>query len=302
MELSNQELTDEHKKDELIEKLLTSLRKERMETFQVERRLTSELFTLWNRNEEKQKKMRDRRLVIKDEGTTSSRKKGKEKLISDYPLAILNDLIARFVDYVDNMKDMTTITNTQKTENGWLDYFKAGIEVFRLINTNLKKLLIKDVSWMKEEDPENYTQVYEKMSRLEKINEILDDCQVTESDLTTSDFEVCKHGFQECAKDLNKLLDDMVRWEGKLQHEIKDYNAELFVQSDVIESHCGPGHRNIEEENHENLLQDDNQPNDRKLINNQKVEQYLHPSHPPLSSKRANLEGRKRKDREAALD
>lgn len=56
-------------------------------------------------------------------------------------------------------------------------------------------------------------------------------------------------------KILDKLLDDMVRWEGKIRHEIKDYNAELFVQSDIAESHC--------EENHENLVQDDdNQPNE----------------------------------------
>lgn len=112
-------------------------------------------------------------------------------------MGVLNDLTVRFMDYVDNVKDMTT-TNTQKTKNGWVEYFKDGIEVLRLINKNLTKLLTKDMSWMKEEDySENYTQVYEKMSRLEKINASLDDCQVTEisSDLRTFEFEVCKQRF-----------------------------------------------------------------------------------------------------------
>ncbi|CAK9321160.1 unnamed protein product [Citrullus colocynthis] len=227
IELSNQESAEKQRKNEVVVAPFTSSRKEKLriatyELYNMEKRLTKKLFRSWNRSylpseEETEKKMREGRVVIKDEPHksiqentifTATSRKGKEKIDLDEDLSIIHDLIVRFILYVDNVEEMAT--NREKSEDDWIRHYEVGIKELQNINEILKKLIMtNEMLRMREKQSEKYIKFVEIMCKLEEINSFLDETHhigvVTEKDLTEIELRICELHLKRCNNDLDEL-------------------------------------------------------------------------------------------------
>lgn len=246
--LAKEQDDDRGKIEQNVQQLFTRSSKEKVkialyELYTDEKKLLKEMLQLWNRSnlaayedptkEEREKKMKEGRVVIKDqdededgskkhkieksselEDSSSSSRKGKEKMESDEPenvidvVRLIRDVILEFVAWILHISEMAR--GRLKTEGIWTAHFETGVGVIRSLNGMLEILNLEMEMMRKKKKKEDFVKIHEVLSQLEEVNAVLDGSPnigiVSERDCTELEIAMCDRELKMCKNTLTELM------------------------------------------------------------------------------------------------